>query len=563
MKARNAKTAARPRFDVAVLRKLAGDKVFERGEDYHADRQVEILSLEPKRVLAQVAGSDDYRTVLTGRGKKIGGECSCPAFTDWGFCKHMVATALAANEALDEAVAADHEVDGVGTLGRIRAHLKATSVDALVDMIVELAEHNAELFRKLDLASTTVRGDGKTIEARLRRAIDGATRTGTFMDYGAVAGWADGVATVLDAVAELATGQHADVASRLAEHAIDRIEQAIESIDDSDGYCGALLEQARDIHLGACRTARADPVTLARNLFDREMDGRYDTFYRAAAIYDKVLGKMGLAEYCRLARETWEKLPARAKDSEFSDNRSRLEGVLDFFAEREGNVEERVALRARDLDSPWSYLRLAEFCLEQGRENEALRYAEEGLWKFEDGRPDERLTLFAAGLLTKAGRKGDAEKHLWHAFEKAPSQELYDRLLELGGTAARERALAFLEASLDGTGKRSSPFGSSYLFIQLLIKEKMFDAAWSALERHGGDGQLQQALADASRASHPDKALAVYAKLVEEHARLGRYEEAVQLVERMAGLRNAAEQATYLAALKERHRRKRNFMKLL
>ena len=82
MKARNTKTAARSRFDVAALRKLAGDKVFERGEDYHADGQVEILSLEPKRVLAQVAGSDDYRTVLTGSGNKIGGECSCPAFTD-------------------------------------------------------------------------------------------------------------------------------------------------------------------------------------------------------------------------------------------------------------------------------------------------------------------------------------------------------------------------------------------------------------------------------------------------------------------------------------------------
>ena len=204
-------------------------------------------------MLAQVAGSDDYRTVLTGSGNKIGGECSCPAFTDWGFCKHMVATALAANKALADG-ADDGEIDGVGTLGRIRSHLKAKSVDVLVDMIVDLAEHDAELFRKLDLAATTVQGDGKTIEARLRRVIDGATRTGTFVDYGAAASWADGVGMALDAVAELATGEHANVALKLAEHAIDRVEQAIESMDDSDGYCGALLEQARDIHLAACRT---------------------------------------------------------------------------------------------------------------------------------------------------------------------------------------------------------------------------------------------------------------------------------------------------------------------
>ena len=54
-------------------------------------------------MLAQVAGSDGYRVVLTGCGKKISGESSCPAFTDWDFCKHMVATAFAANEALDNA----------------------------------------------------------------------------------------------------------------------------------------------------------------------------------------------------------------------------------------------------------------------------------------------------------------------------------------------------------------------------------------------------------------------------------------------------------------------------
>jgi hypothetical protein len=35
------------------------------------------------------------------------------------------------------------------------------------------------------------------------------------------------------------------------------------------------------------------------------------------------------------------------------------------------------------------------------------------------------------------------------------------------------------------------------------------------------------------------------------------------LIRRMAKLRGAAEQADYLAALRERHRRKRNFMKLL
>ena len=276
--------------------KLAGGKAFERGEDYHADGQVEILSLETERVLAQVAGSDDYRTVLTGRGKKISGECSCPAFTDWGFCKHMVATALAANEALDDAAAGNGAAaDGAGTLGRIRTHLMAKGADALVDIIVELAERDPVLFRKLNMAAATVQGDDRSLETRLRRAIDGATRTGSFVDYREATAWADQVAAALDAVADLAAGERAGLARRLAEHAIARIERAVERIDNSDGHCSA-LEQACDIHLTACGVVRPDPVTLARDLFDRETNDEYDTFYRAAAVYDEVLGEAGLAD---------------------------------------------------------------------------------------------------------------------------------------------------------------------------------------------------------------------------------------------------------------------------
>jgi uncharacterized Zn finger protein len=86
-------TAGSDRFDVAALRDVAGEKVFARGVDYHEDGQVEIVTLDRVRVLARVIGSEVYRCELVGMGKKFSGECSCPAFSDWGFCKHLVATA--------------------------------------------------------------------------------------------------------------------------------------------------------------------------------------------------------------------------------------------------------------------------------------------------------------------------------------------------------------------------------------------------------------------------------------------------------------------------------------
>jgi tetratricopeptide (TPR) repeat protein len=176
------------------------------------------------------------------------------------------------------------------------------------------------------------------------------------------------------------------------------------------------------------------------------MADQYGTLGGAVALYADALGETGLAEYRRLATDAWEKIPAYSggrmqkeeqEEGEFLGNQHQLTRILDFFAERAGEVDTRIALRAKDLSSPWSYFQLAEFCLSHGREKEALRHAEEGLWMFEDGPPDQRLVLLAAELLSKAGRKGDAEAHLQRAFEKEPSLELYKRLCNLGGEAAR------------------------------------------------------------------------------------------------------------------------------
>ena len=558
------KSETRPRFDTEALRDLAGDKSYARGEKYFRDGQVRILAIEKNRVLAQVAGTEDYRTELTGRGKGIGGECSCPAFEDRGFCKHMVAVALAANAAGDDGAA-----EGLGAIAVIRGHLKGMGIDALVAMIVDLAERDPVLFDKLDTAAAVAGADDKTLEARLRKVIDSATRTGGFIEYRNVPSWAAGVDTALEALAGIASGPRARLALLLAERAIDRIERAIEDVDDSDGHCSALLESARDIHFTAAKASRPEPVQFARDLFQRETTGEYAAFECAVADYAGVLGKKGLAEYRRLAKEAWDKIPPRHGNARNKQdpppNYHQLKSIVDFFAERDGDTEARIALRAKDLASPWSYHELADFCLSQGRESDALRWAEEGLWIFEDGRLDERLVIFTAGLLSKAGRKPDAEAHVWRAFEKAPSLELHAWLGKLGGPAARERSLTFLEARLVRE-KPSSWYHPADLLINVLTQEKKFDAAWAAVGKHGASMGAKEALARKSEKAHPREALETYTARVEELAALGgnsAYEQAAEFIKRMAALRSAEQQSAYVKLLKARMMRKRNFIKLL
>ena len=549
-----------PRFDIAALKRLAGG-AFIRGEAYHREGRVEILAIEARRVLAQVTGTEDYRVKLLGKGETIKGECDCPAFDDSGFCKHMVATALSANES-DRGP----ESAGAGALARIRAHLVGKPNAALIAMIVELAERDRALFRKLEIASAADGADDKTLALRLNKAIDQATATRGYVEYGEAGGWAGRVDEALDALDALDSSRDS-LLLKLAERAIDRIESAIESIDDSNGECGDLLERARDIHIRAARGARPDPVALACDLFQREIGDGYGTFDGAAWLYAEVLGKAGLAEYRRLATEAWEKLPRLTGPSrqEPQGDYDGLSEIIDRFAELEGDVEARITLRAKDLSSPWKFFELAEFCLEHKGADEALRWAEEGLWTFEDAPSDARLVLFAANLLMKADRRGEAEAVLKRAFERAPDFNVYTRWREAGGEAAREQALAVVERW--AAAKTGPSFGHpADLGVKILMHEKRFDMAWAITRKHRVSRAVRESLARESEADHPCQALEVYAERVDELANGGgnrAYEEAAGLIARMGHLRAPLEQTAYVSTLKERFGRRRNFVKLL
>ena len=100
----------------------------------------------------------------------------------------------------------------------------------------------------------------------------------------------------------------------------------------------------------------------------------------------------------------------------------------------------------------------------------------------------------------------------------------------------------------------------------LLFEEKDLDAAWRVADSYGAPDDLLIKLSDASTKTHPDKALKTCKELVETFIAQGNspaYKKAVKLIGKMKKLEAAKEFDSYLAALKEQHKRKRNLMKLL
>ncbi|MEO3475334.1 DUF6880 family protein [Roseomonas sp. CAU 1739] len=576
---RQPRAARAPRFNLQALRTLAGDSVFARCEEYVRAGRVELLSRDGDRIVGQVMGSEIYRIELRGQGSAISGRCSCPAFEN-GFCKHLVAAALTVNA---EAGSGEKMPDRLGT---IREHLRSQGADRLVEMILHLAERDPALLGRLDLAASAASGDPEDVAERCRKALHRALRTGRYVDYAHAGSWVQGVLQVLDRMELLIGAGHAVLLLRLLDDAFPRIARALEQVDDSDGGGTEILERAAALHLAACHAVRPDPVALARDLFERETEDEFGTFRGASLSYADVLGPKGLAEYRRLAQSAWDRLgPGRRMVGRVmvmdrdGVARYQLFGILDSFAARDGDIETRIALRATDLLRAQDYLRLAEFCLEHGRAAEALRWAEEGAWLFDDDPSAERLLLFLAGRYRVVDRAPEAETALWRGFERRPSMELYRCIAETASreaearVVAADRAVALLEDRIAATKSGAHafvPVGLADLLLEILILERRLPEAWTASRRHRcSDPQLLR-LAQASESACPDDALQTYAAVAERQIALankGGYGEACRLIKRMEVLRTTAgdkeAHRAYVAEILERHRAKRSFVAML
>jgi hypothetical protein len=354
---------------------------------------------------------------------------------------------------------------------------------------------------------------------------------------------------VLDRLEGLTTLGRAVVVENLARHFLDAMEEIFEAVDDSDGEIGGMVARAGEIHLAVCRSANVDPVELAQWLFEHELSAEWFVFEGAAGTYVDILGAAGAAEYRRLAAEAWARSSKADRSSLYT-----LRSMLDNFAREDGDLDARIALRQTDLSRPHAYLEIAQLYIEADREAEALKWLHDGLWIFED-RPDRRLASLAAVLEAKAGRAMDI---LWGFFQHQFDLTVIDELKGLAPdpAAVAERALAMLAAK-----------GPPTLLLDLQITEGLFVEAWETAERHAVDERRLERLADLSRQTYPDRAVAAYERLIEGRVMLGNamaYDAAVDLARRR-GLTCAdpAAQAAYLSALAVRHKAKRTFVQRL
>lgn len=551
----------------AVVERLASSRSFGRGDTYFREGRVGPLRTTAGRVSATVQGAADYAVKLRAEDAGLRFSCSCPVGVDGEFCKHCVAVALSWLE--------DQGLSGP-TLDDARAYLQTLPSDSLVELLVEHAHEDERLARKLLLMSARPGRDAAVDVASMRALIDQAFAYHGFVPYREVWGYVQGLEETIDTLDELLAQGRAGEVVELAEYTLTAFEQALEQIDDSGGQMRDVATRLEELHLDACRHSTPDPVALAQRLFERELKGDWDVFDRAALRYADVLGDAGLERYRELARARWAKVPklAPGEDSrERFSGRFRITRIMETLAELSGSLADQIAVRERDLASPYSFLQIAELCRSHGDHDAALEWAQRGMTEFADA-PDSRVRTFLIEEYRRRGQIAAALEHSWEAFVSRPTLDTYRELATdaraLGEWAERRSAaLALLNnpEPIDGT---STPHwlrraGNSEL-VRVYLWEENPEAAWQAAGEGGCTDALWLQLADQRRGEHPEDALAVYRRHVEATI-AGKdkrsYAQAVRMIDQtirplFAECDRPADFDAYLAEVRTTHKPKRN-----
>lgn len=568
----------------ATLRRMAGARSFERGEDYFVNGQVEAIAEHRGAITAKVRGTRPYQVKLWLERESLEYSCTCPVGADGEFCKHCVAAGLAWVEgSTSKGRQPKSQASPAVTMGAVRAYLSAQDKKALVDMLVDHAMADDPLRRHLLMKAAKKGSKGLNLTT-YRRAIDEAVDWGGFVHYRDAYEYSCGIEEAIDSLEELLREGHAAEVIELTEHALEAVEEAMGSVDDSDGYMGGILERLQDLHHKGCKKAKPDPEALARRLFEWELRTGYDTFYGAAETYADVLGEKGLTVYRKVAEAEWAKVPALGPgrdDPEKYGKRFRITHIMETLARQTGNVEAVVAVKKRDLSSAYDYLQIAETYKKAGKHDLALEWAERGVRAFPE-RTDSRLREFLAEEYHCLRRHDEAIALIWAEFTESPSLEQLKKLKTHAERMGqwqpwREKAFRCLREHIAAAKhERHLTEWAWYRkadhseLVRIFLWEKDVEAAWREALEGGCSNNLWLELADEREKEYPEDALPVYQRQIEPTLN-GKnneaYREAVGLLrkvrELMVRLGRKDEFTTYLNEVRAAHKPKRNFMKLL
>ena len=338
-----------------TLLKVAGDLVYARGEDYV--RYVRGLRTTDFKAYASIQAKQVYSVELDWSGPLPDGSCTCRHHADGNFCKHLVATGLAA---IDTGQVAVDDTASSTAEAALEAAVQAMDVDELRELVMTLAQRDGGVRRLLEIRATTAAGDDAHAKAELEAYVRNTLAFRGFVDYRRSFEVAGVASEVLDELENHLNSGAAEIVRPALLRALTRLRKITEQADDSSGSIGDECQRAADLYARACRLGEPDPVKLATWLvkfradspgwptlvladfvdsFDEQALG---TYRRAVAALDRKLED----------RDQWERFEVDAMLLELADHDGDVDRAVHLLAQREhpqyGAIVDRLRAAGRD-----------------------------------------------------------------------------------------------------------------------------------------------------------------------------------------------------------------------
>jgi Family of unknown function (DUF6880) len=337
-----------------------------------------------------------------------------------------------------------------------RDNLMALGPERLAAILVELADGNAEVKRRLRLELAAQTG-GNIIAAEIGKRLAALRSARSFIDWQRRQDFVRDLDLQRAMIIDRVTPTHADLALDLMWRFMDLAEPVLNRVDDSTGAVGDVFRSAcKDLGTIAAE-AKPDPVNLAEQVFAAVQTNDYGVLDSLVTVMLPVLGETGAAH---LKERLTKALMDRSGKGERDHHVRVVRSALQSLADGQSDVDAYIALVP--LEERYMSYQGAEI----GRRLLAAGRAAEALAVLERARPPRRSTakaardddLYFVGLtadngweeayieaLEATGQKDEAQRLRWAAFEERLSADqlrvYLKRLPDFDDIEAEERAM--------------------------------------------------------------------------------------------------------------------------
>lgn len=578
-----------------LLEDWAGEKIFKRGKEYFRKNYVkDMVITKDARLLATVEGTRNYVSALwlNEDGDPVC-DCDCPYE---GVCKHVAALALTAREAMLEKkalpacaefdfrpgklAALNQEPGPSVSLEAVRESLGKMRKDDLLELLLKACEWHNDI---LILCAVKADPDNIGIQALLndaRYAINEAASVPAFDDYASQPDYC-AIAGKLRSI--VASGKP-EAALDLATEVFATCARAIEVYDVEGSMIGDVGEVA-DAALAALREIDWPP---AKKLL-----------WAINAIFQDEFG------YCECMSSYLLQTPDSSAWADVADYLARLENdemeslkkstlvdLRKLALEKSGRTDELLRLYEREAKDRGAYLHLVDFLLSQNQYECAEQWIKKGLkratFEYESKSLRERLIR----IREKQGDQDAIIALRTDIFVDFPDMSEFKACAEAARAAGQWEALKpllvqyLIEGKLPWLEKswpcknKGATISSAKKFPRYLELEELALAENRPLDalkwydeqrkKQSDYGVSERRLAEAIKDAAPERAFTIWQRLAvrliaETNTRS--YFEAGEYLEKMlalaAKLGNRDRWAPWLGDLREKNKRKRNFIKIL